>query len=30
LAVYSVSLDGKTDIRLGDSVEVRSIVGITH
>jgi WD40 repeat protein len=29
-AVYSVSLDGKTDIRLSGSVDVASIVGMTH
>lgn len=28
--VYSVSLDGKTDIRLSDEVDVASMVGMTH
>lgn len=29
-AVYSVSLDGKTDIRLSGAVDVASMVGLTH
>ena len=29
-ALYSVSLDGKTDIRLSDVVDVHSMVGMTH
>ncbi len=29
-AVYSVSLDGKTDIRLSDAAGMASIVGMTH
>lgn len=29
-ALYSVSLDGKTDIRLSDDVGVTSMVGMTH
>ena len=29
-ALYSVSLDGKTDVRLSGDVGVASIVGVTH